>query len=201
MIAVIVVVFVIACGIITLLLNQDTKRLEEEQKIYSTLDTTLKDGTKIETQYYNLDDGKFFVKVPKNFTQMDAETIAIKYPNAEAPNIVFTNEETTINVAISLTEHVLPDNQMETYLENVKKTLVNFQDVKATTFQRDHHTVGEIEFVSQASDTAIYNHMISFSNNGFLAIVTFNCTQEQEENWKEVGNFIINSLMFPADEQ
>ena len=45
-------------------------------------------------------------------------------------------------------------------------------------------------------DTDIYNHMIVFSVDDTLRIVSFNCTKELQENWKEVGEFIIKSLTF-----
>lgn len=71
----------------------------------------------------------------------------------------------------------------------IKHTNYNF-------FERDNHKIGEMKFISQASDTNIYNHIIAFSVDGKLRLVNFNCTEDLRTEWEEVGDFIINSLSF-----
>ncbi len=53
-----------------------------------------------------------------------------------------------------------------------------------------------MKFISPASDTNIYNHIIAFSADGKLRLVNFNCTEELRAEWEKVGDFIINSLLF-----
>mgnify|MGYP002529062616 CR=1 FL=1 len=69
-------------------------------------------------------------------------------------------------------------------------------DVKLDFWERNNLKVGEIEFVTQASDTEIYNHMIAFSVDDKLRLVNFNCTKDLISEWKEIGEFIINSIIF-----
>lgn len=194
--------FIIAGGLFTLnhFINKDTEKLKEESKIYEALDITLKNKEVVKTKYYNIDDGSFFIKIPESFLPMDEEIVNLKYPNDNRPNIVYTNEETTMNVAISLSDVSIKDNQIGNYLETLKDTFKEYKDVQTNSFKRDKHTLGEISFTSTATDTDIHNHMLVFSNHGKLVIVTFNCTKELQENYKDLGDFIVNSIMFPIDE-
>ncbi len=194
-------VFIVSvCGIITYLLNQDSKRLAKESKIYSTLDVTLENGTKIETEYFNFEN-KFFLKIPKDFSAMKEEIKNRKYPNGNVPDYVYTNKKTTVNIAVSITDTSMNDNQIEEYLKALKETFQNFEDVKTNTFLRDQRTIGEIEFVSKAVDIDIYNHMIVFSVDQKLVIATFNCTKKLQKDYKKLGDFVVDSIMFSIDKE
>lgn len=76
-----------------------------------------------------------------------------------------------------------------TYKEYSKDTKINF-------WERNNHKIRELEFITQASDTKIYNHIIAFSVDGKLRLVNFNCTQELSEEWKDISKFIIDSIKF-----
>lgn len=73
-------------------------------------------------------------------------------------------------------------------------------DININFFERDNHKIGEMKFISLASDTNIYNHIIAFSVDGKLRLVNFNCTEDLRPEWEKVGDFIINSLLF-TDQQ
>ena len=75
-----------------------------------------------------------------------------------------------------------------------------YEVIDSNTKEKEEHTIGQIQFISKAADTDIYNHMMIFSCNDKFRVVSFNCTKELQEEWQEVGAFIINSLMFPQDE-
>lgn len=159
-----------------------------------------KSGEKIETELRSFDDGRFFVKVPKSFVQMSKELITKKYPAAEPPDFVFTNEKTTINVAVSLTDTKMRDKDIESYVNAVKKAFAESMDVKdAEVFEKSGRTVGIVECVSKAADTNIYNKMLVFSDKNKLKVVTFNCTAALQEEWQSAADFIIDSLAFPID--
>ena len=158
-------------------------------------------GETVETELYNFGDGEFFLKIPKDFGQMSQELIDIKYPNGNPPQFVFTNEETTINVAVSLTENYMEPGQIEGYLAAMEEALGGSVEMLETgVTETAGRTIGEMEFVSAAVDTDIYNHMLVFSEGNQLRIVSFNCTEELRAEWQPVGSFIIDSLRFPAEE-
>ena len=64
----------------------------------------------------------FISEIPKSFSQMDADMIARKYPG-EAPEYVFTNEETTINVAVSVSDAALEDSQIQQFIDYMEQVL------------------------------------------------------------------------------
>lgn len=191
-----VVVIVAVCIVVQVVLNKDTERMKEESKKLETLVTQTKSGQTIETEYTHVDENKFYIKVPKTFKQLDYETIIQKY-SGDVPKIVFSNEETTINLAISITDNNMKNNQIssyQTYMEGILKN--NAEIIDTDYYEVDKHNVGKIKLVTEGVDTDIYNNMICFSYNDKLVIVAFNCTAELREEWQEVGDFLIDSLFF-----
>ena len=108
-----------------------------------------------------------------------------------------STERGTINVAFALNDVEMKDSEIEEYTKTMEEIYKQYtDDINVNFFERNNHTVGEIKFVTPASDTNIYNHIIAFSVNGKLRLVTFNCTEELRDEWEEVGDFIIKSLVF-----
>lgn len=125
------------------------------------------------------------------------EIVNVKYPNGNAPSLVYTNDKTTINVALVMNDVTMKNNQIEEYVKTMESTYKNYsKDVKLNFWERNNHKIGEMEFTTQGSDTEIYNHIITFSVNDKLRLVNFNCTKEQMNEWREVSKFIVDSIMF-----
>lgn len=125
------------------------------------------------------------------------EIVNVKYPNGNAPSLVYTNDKTTINVALVMNDVTMKNNQIEEYVKTMESTYKNYsKDVKLNFWERNNHKIGEMEFTTQGSDTEIYNHIITFSVNDKLRLVNFNCTKEQMSEWREVSKFIVDSIMF-----
>ena len=125
------------------------------------------------------------------------EIVNVKYPNGNAPSLVYTNDKTTINVALVMNDVTMKNNQIEEYVKTMESTYKNYsKDVKLNFWERNNHKIGEMEFTTQGSDTEIYNHIITFSVNDKLRLVNFNCTKEQMSEWREVRKFIVDSIMF-----
>lgn len=178
------------------MIKNEDKKLEEESQKYESLIVETKSGNPIETEYTHIGDEKFYVKIPTIFKQLDDEIVRKKY-NGDVPDIVFSNNETTINVAISLTENRIRDNQIKEYKEYMEVLLKgSSQIIDSNYYKVDNHNVGQIKLISEATDTSIYNNMIFFSYNDKLVIIAFNCTENLKEEWNEVGDFIIDSLFF-----
>ena len=125
------------------------------------------------------------------------EIVNVKYPNGNAPSLVYTNDKTTINVALVMNDVTMKNNQIEEYVKTMESTYKNYsKDVKLKFWERNNHKIGEMEFTTEGSDTEIYNHIITFSVNDKLRLVNFNCTKEQMNEWQKVSKFIMDSIMF-----
>ena len=170
-------------------------KTENLSEIENTLVITTNKGNNIETQYEMFDG--FKIKIPSEFKIMSDEIVNVKYPNGNAPSLVYTNDKTTINVALVMNDVTMKNSQIEEYVKTMESTYKNYsKDVKLKFWERNNHKIGEMEFTTQGSDTEIYNHIITFSVNDKLRLVNFNCTKEQMSEWQEVGKFIMESIMF-----
>ena len=93
------IVVLIVWVIITIPNIAKTENLSE---IETTLVITTNKGNNIETQY-EIFDG-FKIKIPSEFKIMSDEIVNVKYPNGNAPSLVYTNDKTTINVALVMND-------------------------------------------------------------------------------------------------
>lgn len=170
-------------------------KTENLSEIENTLVITTNKGNNIETQYEMFDG--FKIKIPIEFKIMSDEIVNVKYTNENAPSLVYTNDKTTINVALVMNDVTMKNSQIEEYVKTTESTYKNYsKDVKLNFGERNNHKIGEMKFTIQGSDTEIYNHIIAFSINDKLRLVNFNCTKEQMSEWLEVSKFIMDSIMF-----
>ena len=186
------IVVLIVWAIITIPNITKTENLSE---IENTLVITTNNGNNIETQYEMFDG--FKIKIPSEFKIMSDEIVNVKYPNGNAPLLVYTNDKATINVALVMNDVTMKNNQIEEYVKAMESTYKNYsKDIKLNFWERNNHKIGEMEFTTEGSDTEIYNHIIAFSVNDKLRLVNFNCTKEQMNEWQKVSKFIMDSIMF-----
>ena len=170
-------------------------KTENLSEIENTLVITTNKGNNIETQYEMFDG--FKIKIPSEFKIMSDEIVKVKYPNGNSPSLVYTNDKTTINVALVMNDVTMKNSQIEEYVKTMESTYKNYsKDVKLKFWERNNHKIGEMEFTTQGLDTEIYNHIITFSVNDKLRLVNFNCTKEQMSEWQNVSKFIVDSIMF-----
>lgn len=178
------------------LINIDKKIVNNNEK-KEAFEVKKQDGEVIKTEFYTFDNDNFYLKIPKEFDSMSSDLINVKYPKGNVPTYVLTNEETTINVVVNVTKDNIKNESITPFLETMRQTLATSNEIIETNvYKKQNHNIGEIKFISKASDTDIYNHMIIFSVDATLRIVSFNCTKDLMENWKSVGEFIIGSLSF-----
>ena len=92
--------------------------------------------------------------------------------NGNAPSLVYTNERGTINIAFVLNDVAMKNEEIEEYTKAMETMYSQYaNDININFFERDNHKIGEMKFISTASDTYIYNHIIAFSVDGKLRLV------------------------------
>ena len=73
----------------------------------------------------------FKIKIPSEFKIMSDEIVNIKYPNGNTPSLVYTNDKTTINVALVMNDVTMKNSQIEEYVKTMESTYKNYsKDVK-----------------------------------------------------------------------
>ena len=157
---------------------------------------TTSDGTTIEFEQVTFDN--FSLAVPKDFTVMDDEILAAKYPSENPPTRVYTNTRGTVNIALSMNDTELRNEHVKACMDALKSSYEPYalDGMQTTIAQQSGHNIGEIRFLSAASDTDIYNHFLIFSVNDKLRIINFNCTRELMEDWSYISDVILTSLLF-----
>ncbi len=176
--------------------NDDTKKEDDKAETAQVLENG--QGKKLDAKYVSLDGYNYKLLVPSSFETMSAEKVAEDYGTTEAPDLVMTNKDNTVNLALSKPENALSNDQIEEYLKAMKQIFeaAEAKDIKTNLYEVNNHKVGEIEMVTDYTDEDIYNHMVFFSYDGKLAVISFNCLDSMRGEWGKVGEDIIKSLVF-----
>lgn len=138
------------------------------------------------------------ISIPEQFVIMSDEMKQIKYPSGNAPKEVYTNEDGTINVALSDSGSPLNEEDLEAFTEEM---VAMYQPI-ATEWVEDGiaeingKKVGHLSFVvtAEGDSASIYNSMLFTVVDDQLVLVSFNCLQEQLEEWKTTSEEIIQSF-------
>ena len=153
---------------------------------------------KVELAYLSLLEDKVELKVPTDFSIMSEEMANTKYPAANRPTIIYTNESGSTNVALNFTQNACSQKMISPYHENFMKTFKNLYpsaEWKECGVEKvNGKKIGVIEFIVPAVDTEIYNLMFFTDVEDKLLLCTFNCTKEQMGEWSPIAHEILQSL-------
>ncbi len=195
-VAAVIIAGAIFC-IIQLTGNKDDEGKKEDDKTETAQVLENGKGNKIDAKYVSLDGFNYKLLAPAEFTTMSAEQIAEDYGTSDAPDLVLTNKDNTVNLALSKPENALSNEQIETYLDAMEQVFdaAEAKDIKTRSYEVNGHKVGEIKMVTDYTDEDIFNHMIFFSYDGKLAVISFNCLDDMRGEWGKVGEEIMKSLV------
>ncbi len=139
------------------------------------------------------------ILVPKDFKDMPKEMVELKYPSANRPNVIFTDEDGTVNVAFNHTTSRATQAQLEAYRENM---LAMFKKAYPTANWKGNaikvvngRKVGYYELITPAIDQKVYNLIFFTDLDGRLLICTFNCVEKKLGEWQNPARQIMNSLV------
>ncbi len=146
----------------------------------------------------SLFDGKVSILIPAGFEPMSEEMLAEKYPLGEAPKLVFTNPDGSVNVAMRHTSMQVGPQDVPLVHQFVEWTFQR-QFPRAvwfgsTTGERGGMPYFTLEFVTPADGTGVRNIMLGTALDGRMLLISFNCTRELEEQWAPLGQQIIDSI-------
>ena len=140
------------------------------------------------------------ILIPAGFSKMDEDVIATKYPSSNRPNLVYTDEKGTINIAINHTKNKIAPQELTQLHQQLDMSIRQAQPDASWMFSGFQHHHGrkwtQLEFQSNAVDTKIHNMMMATSAKGRMLVISFNCTDEHASKWLKIGRNIINSAIF-----
>lgn len=151
-----------------------------------------------ELEQYAFFEGKLSILIPKGFKPMDEETLKLKYPSAARPNLVYTNERGSVNVAINHTKSVLSPKQLAAFHKaaeaQYKKQYPTAKWFRSEIIEIHGKECVVLELRTPAIDTDIRNLILATSVDDRLMLISFNVTKELEDEWLKAGNKIIDSV-------
>ena len=143
-----------------------------------------------DTRRVALYDGMVSFVPPQEFSRVSEEIISVKFPEAKGPGIVYGNSRTTVSIAITyppqraLRPEQMPDFKsfMESFIEKQKKGL---QWLRKEFIEINGQGWIHFEFISQAVDTKIHNHLYLTSMDERVLMFNFNATIEEYDGYKD----------------
>jgi len=180
--------------------EQTSEQVEQDSKINIYQDSIIIDDKKVKVIDQSLLDGKVSIRMPNLFSMMSREIASLKYPSERRPNLIYTDESSTINLAFNLTPHRLKEEGVVAFQENMIDILEQAQpsadwlDTDVLTI--DEKTVAFLEIITPAIDGDIFNLMFFTSIEGLALIGTFNCLEDDLETWRPIARAMMESLQF-----
>nr|WP_238333174.1 hypothetical protein [Brevibacillus laterosporus] len=163
------------------------------------------DGEMISFSERSLLDEKIRIPMPKSFTPMTSEMAALKYPSERRPTLIFTNSSASINLAINHTQNRLTDAEMEEFtavmVQLLRKTQKLLQWHGDGVKEINGKPIGYCEFLTPAYNVNLYNFMFFTELDGKALLCTFNCTEDEMEDWRLVARGMMESLVIHNDQK
>ncbi|WP_230874987.1 hypothetical protein [Lysinibacillus cavernae] len=184
--------------------EQASEQEEQDlQKVNIYRDYIIIEDEKVEVIGQSLLDGKMSIRMPNLFSVMSTELASLKYPSERRPNLIYTDESSTINLAFNLTPHRLVEEGVAAFQENMIDILEQAQpsadwlDTDVLTI--DEKTIGFLEIITPAIDGDIFNLMFFVSIEELALIGTFNCMEDDLETWRPIARAMMESLQFASN--
>lgn len=152
-------------------------------------------GEKIPAKYASMKNAKYQVLVPANFDLYDSAKLEAEFNNSDSTEMAYTNSGNSVNILFSKldSEAEMSNDDVDSYLEILKNSYSQLdKNIKTKSRTVGDHNIGELEFTTEG----VYNHIVFFSYENKLALILFNCEDNLTDEWKQIGNEIINSLKF-----
>lgn len=193
----VIVVIAAVCAIIFFVNKSDDSSTSGDDTSVADAEYTLTNGKgeKIAAKYASIPGLKYKVLVPAKFDLYDSAKLASEFSNSESTEMAYTNSSNSVNILFSKLDDdaEMSNDDVKSYLEILESSYGQLDsDIKTKYKTVGDHNIGELEFVTEG----VYNHIVFFSYEDKLALILFNCDESLTDEWKAVGNEIIDSLKF-----
>ena len=186
-------------------LQKEPELQQEDSKTLQQVDLH-QDFVRIDNQEFpvisqSVLEGKMLIRMPNVFSIMPEELASLKYPSERRPNLIYTDETSTINLALNMTDYHLTEAEVEEFQEYMIEVLEQAHPsakwLETGMMEIQEKNIGFIEVITPAIDGDIFNLMFFAALDGQTLIGTFNCMEEELENWRPVARSMVETLEFP----
>ena len=177
----------------------ESKRRMEHEK-YTTLETGIYAGEELITfKKASLFNELIHIHLPEQFVLMPDLIKAVKYPSQNAPELIMTSLDSTVNIGFNLMPLVLKDNEIALMSEQFQNGLKNVNPSIVIKNRSDTKTIqgNEMSWFAYKGfhlDGQSYNrvYLIRLRKNILHGI--FNCNLQEQENWIQIIEQIFLSV-------
>ena len=145
-------------------------------------------------------DRKFSVIMPEKFKLMSKDVAEIKYPSADRPEFIYTNEETTVNFTFSHREDEASNEEIPEVKDILQPLVMRLYPassvIKSETLEAGGKNISYYDFIAPALDMNIYTLTFVFSLEGRIVLGGFNCPEADMDDWKPIFLQMMESLEF-----
>ncbi|UJF32212.1 hypothetical protein [Paenibacillus hexagrammi] len=129
---------------------------------------------------------------------MSPEVAKLKYPSNRRPNLILTDESTSVNLAFNYSETLLDDEDVEDFTKAMGQMLKRSQPaaqwLKEEVVEIHGKPVGYSSFVIPVVDSELYQLIFYVSLEGKALLCTFNCLKDQMKGWERTAEGMMFSL-------
>ena len=169
----------------------EAKRELEYQK-HTTLETGMYAGENLITfTYRTLPDSKIRLPIPDQFVVMPDEVKDIKYPSKEAPSLILTSLDSTVNICFNILPFLLKDGelmdmsrQFQNALHNINPSVIVRKQTDTATTQGNEMTW--FEYKGYQLDGQSYNRVYLIRLRKTTLHAVFCCREQDQNDWKEI---------------
>lgn len=187
------IIFTVSAAYITVLMV-DNSKVEE---VSPEEDKLIINGEEITFKYYRVDQ-LFFLSVPQSFKIWDEVTLLGTYPNNDRPELVFESQDGTTQIQITTTEQDMTDDLLTTFVETTRESLQSLVETVETDFYTKYDkNFGQIKY-TEINDSGNYHDIRYFTLNNKLVKVEFITIKQEQVDWEEASNIILESICFDS---
>ncbi|WP_342559071.1 hypothetical protein [Metasolibacillus sp. FSL K6-0083] len=180
--------------------HEEAVQAETVYPIDLTQDFIVINNKTVKIQTTTLLNSSMTLRMPASFFEMSKELAALKYPSEHRPNIIFTDETTTVNLAFSHTTMELMDDEVEQFrdemVEGMEEMQPNAQWLDSGTSIIQEKPISYFSVITPAIDGRLFNLMFFCALNNYAFIGTFNCLEGDFDTWQPIALGIIDSIQF-----
>jgi hypothetical protein len=158
------------------------------------------DGENIPFKRKFLLDKKISVIMPETFTLMTKEIADIKYPSIHRPDLIYTNEEASVDFSLSHEEDEAPNEDIPEIRDVIQEVVMRLYpassviDSETITIEASGLNISYYDFIAPALDMDAYTMTFVFSLDGRAVAGGFSCPDDETDTWKPIFLQMLESL-------
>lgn len=171
-----------------------------DRKSHTTLETGIYVGKQLITfSEYTLEQFKISVYLPNCFIVMPEKVRNLKYPSKDAPEMVMTSLDSTVNIAFNKLEIKIAEEEIKRVSQQFQKAIQNINpsiiiDNDKMDVTEEGFEMSWFDFRGFSMDGQSYNRMVFFKLSNCVIHMIFNCQMRDKKDWISIIGQIVKTV-------